>query len=197
MHFPKLIHTALLALVLTVTGCSNSNPESGVDSSQAYNDTDVTFATDMIKHHAQALEMVDLTMDHKLDPTVAALAEEIRFAQAPEVEQMVGFLNKWDYQPIPETSRDHANAHGDGDMEMDASMPGMMSSEDMEALEETKNPEFQTRWLEMMIQHHEGAIEMASTEADDGEDKAAVALAEDIIRTQGDQVKTMQNLVDG
>ena len=197
MYFPKLILRAAVALVLTVTGCSNSDTESGVDSSKPYNDTDVTFATDMIKQHAQALEMVDLTMRRELDPTVAALAEEIRFAQAPEVEQMVAFLNRWDYQDIPETSRDHANAHGDGDMEMDASVPGMMSSEEMKTLEEAKGPEFQTRWLEMMIQHHEGAIEMASTEAYDGEDRAAVALAEDIIKSQGDQVKTMQNLLDG
>jgi len=42
----------------------------------------------MIQHHAQALSMVDLTMDRRLDPEVQALADDIRAAQAPEIERM-------------------------------------------------------------------------------------------------------------
>lgn len=178
-----------------MTGCSNSDAESTVDPSKPYNAADVTVATDMIQHHAQALQMVDLTLGKDLDPKVATLAEEIRSAQTPEIEQMVDLLGKWDKQPIPETSRDHANAHGDGHADMDTSMPGMVSAQDMKALEAAKGADFQAKWPTMMIEHHQGAIEMASTEKHDGEDKKGTALANDIVTAQQAQVTTMQGLL--
>lgn len=67
----------------------------------------------MIQHHAQALTMVDLTTGRVLDPEIQQLAEGIQLAQGPEIEQMTDSLTEWD-QPIPETTHDHANAHGDG-----------------------------------------------------------------------------------
>lgn len=178
-----------------MTGCSNSDAESTVDPSKPYNAADVTVATDMIQHHAQALQMVDLTLGKDLDPKVATLAEEIRSPQTPEIEQMVDLLGKWDKQPIPETSRDHANAHGDGHADMDTSMPGMVSAQDMKALEAAKGADFQAKWPTMMIEHHQGAIEMASTEKHDGEDKKGTALANDIVTAQQAQVTTMQGLL--
>ena len=138
--------------------------------------------------------MLDLTMDRKLDPKVAVLGEEIGMAQAPEIEQMVDPVNEWDNQPIPETRRGHANAHGDGAVGMDTTMPGVMSGKEMEALESTRGAEFESKWLTVTIEHHQGAIEVASTEKDQGEDKEAKALAEDIVEAQGDQVETMETL---
>ena len=196
MRFPRTLTAAAVALTFAVSGCSSteSRPKSTIDAAKPYNDADIAFATDMIQHHAQALEMVDMTMDRKLDPKVTALVEDIRIARAPEIEQMVDLLDEWDGQPIPETTRDHANAHGDTGMEMDTTLPGMMSTDDMEALEATRGAEFQARWLTTMIEHHQGAMEMAMTEKDQGEDKKARALAEDIVESQDDQVKTMRTL---
>ncbi len=65
----------------------------------------------MIPHHAQAIEMVTLTQGRPLDPAVEDLANQIRDAQAPEVETMVDWLTAWDEQ-IPETSIDHAKTPG-------------------------------------------------------------------------------------
>jgi uncharacterized protein (DUF305 family) len=45
-----------------------------------------------------------------------------------------------------------------------------------------------------MIEHHQGAIKMATTEKNQGEDNKAKALAEDIVGAQGDQVEAMENL---
>jgi uncharacterized protein (DUF305 family) len=196
MYFPSTVTAAVVALMFAVTGCSSDEPKptSTVEAAKPYNDADIAFATDMIQHHAQALQMVDMTMGRKLDPKVAALGEDIRMAQAPEIEQMVDLLDDWDNQPIPETSRDHANAHGDGAVEMDTAMPGMMSHEEMEALESTRGAVFESAWLTAMIEHHQGAIEMATTEKDQGEDEKAKALAHDIVEAQGDQVETMGTL---
>lgn len=196
MRFPRtaLIAAAVAIALTMVSGCSNSDPKSTVEVSKPYNDADVSFATDMIQHHAQALQMVDLCLGRDLDPKIAALADEIRTEQTPEIEQMVDLLNRWDKQPIPATSRDHANAHGGGDAHTDLSMPGMMSNNDMKALEAAPGDDFEAMWVAVMIEHHQGAIEMASTEASDGEDKKAKALAAAMVASQQTQPKMMQEL---
>jgi uncharacterized protein (DUF305 family) len=55
--------------------------------------------------------------------------------------------------------RDHANAHG-GDLE-DSDLPGMMTQDEMHDLEAMSGEGIEERWLEMMIEHHEGAIDLA------------------------------------
>jgi uncharacterized protein (DUF305 family) len=197
MRLSRTLAAVAAALTLTLAGCASS--ESSADPS-GFNDADVDFATDMIQHHAQALVMVDMTMGRDLDPEMVELTEEIRAAQAPEIEQMADWLEDWD-QPVPETSRDHANAHaddhgGDDGAQMDADMPGMMSAEEMDALEDASGEEFRTMWLEMMIEHHQGAVEMAETVVEDGQNAEVRALAEDIVRTQSDEISTMQDLLE-
>ena len=87
-----------------------------------------------------------------------------------------------------------------GDMgdtgDMGSDMPGMMSPEDMESLGKASDAEFQTMWLEMMIEHHEGAIEMAETEQGDGQFKDAVDLAGQIIDAQQQEIDIMRGLLD-
>jgi uncharacterized protein (DUF305 family) len=75
-------------------------------------------------------------------------------------------------------------------------MPGMMTAEDMDALENASDEEFQDMWLQMMVEHHEGAIEMAETQQADGQLKDAVDLAGQIIDAQEKEVVTMNDLVD-
>lgn len=196
MRFPRTLAAAAAALTLTLAGCSAS--ESSTDGN-AYNDADVDFASDMIQHHAQALQMVDLTLGRKLDAEVVTLTEQIRTAQTPEIEKMADWLEDWD-QPVPETSRDHANAHAQEhgeSVEMDTDMPGMLSAKELESLEGASGPEFQNMWLEMMIEHHEGAVEMAEAQVEEGSNAKAVALAEDIISTQEREISTMQDLLGG
>ena len=188
---------ATLAALLALAGCGDDEPANDdtrtASNGDEFNDADVAFATDMIQHHAQALSMVDLTLGRPLDPEVETLAEDIRAAQAPEIEQMTDWLTAWD-EPVPATMRDHANAHGEGDMDM-GDMPGMMSAEDMAALEGTPDAEFQERFLQMMIEHHEGAVEMAKTEQSDGRFGPAIDLAEAIESSQTDEIALMQDLL--
>lgn len=194
-----LIAAMLAASLLTLAACGNDAGHDGhnasdIPASEEFNQTDVDFATDMIQHHAQALSMVDLTDGRDLSPELATLAEQIRMAQGPEIETMVDWLNEWD-QPIPETTRDHANAHGDVEMETDSDMPGMMSADEMAELEAASGAEFERMFLTMMIEHHEGAIEMAKTEQEDGEYADAIALAEEIEKAQTAEITTMNELL--
>jgi uncharacterized protein (DUF305 family) len=208
----RRLATALLgaAVTLGAAGCAQDEGEHaghgarGEVSATEHNDADVAFASDMLQHHAQALSMVDLTRDRPLRPEVGQLAEQVREAQAPEIQTFTEWLTDWD-EEVPETMRDHANAghgddHGGGDIAesmegMDTDMPGMMSAEDMTALESAPDEEFEALWLEMMIEHHEGAIEMAEEQQESGRYEAAIELAEDIAESQAAQVDTMQELL--
>ena len=204
MRKTSAIAAIVLGLSLTLSACGSDDTggtnTSAEVSTTEHNDADVAFATDMIQHHAQALSMVDLTMGRDLDPEVQALADDIRAAQAPEIESMSDWLQEWG-EDVPETVRDHANSGHDmedmegGDMEMDSEMPGMMSAEDMQALEDAPDSEFQGMWLEMMVEHHEGAVEMAETEISDGQYKPAVDLAENIVESQTAEIEMMQGLL--
>jgi uncharacterized protein (DUF305 family) len=197
----RALAAALVLGATLLTGCGDDGPDTDAGtttSSIDHNDADVAFAGDMIQHHAQALAMVDLTVERPLDPEVQALAEGIRSAQAPEIETMTDWLTQWG-EPIPATVRDHVNAedehggeHGD---DTGTDMPGMMSEEQMDELEAASDAEFQDLFLELMIEHHQGAIEMAQKQQEDGRFEPARALAEQIEAAQAAEIETMQDLI--
>jgi uncharacterized protein (DUF305 family) len=169
-----------------------------------HNDADVEFATEMIPHHADALVMVDMTQGRDLSPDFARLTEDIRAAQAPEIETMVDWLTAWG-EEVPETSRDHVNSHmgshgddeGDGGDDGGMGMDGMgMDPEDLAMLEDADGSSFETMWLQMMIEHHEGAIEMAEAQQEDGLFADAIALAESIEASQTAEIELMEDMLE-
>lgn len=174
-----------LVVGLAGSGCGSDDASGGSSeqvSATEHNDADVAFATDMIQHHALALSMVDLTLGRPLDPEVEQLAESIRAAQTPEIETMSDWLTGWGAE-VPETVRDHLHAdHGSGDA-------------DLRALEGASDAEFETRWLEMMVEHHKGAVDMAKAEQADGRYAAAVKLAGSIIDAQEAEIEAMEQLL--
>ena len=194
----RATYVVLLALLL-LTGCGSDDDGARPAESHTaangdvFNDADTRFASDMLQHHAQALAMVDLTVGRDLDPELAALVEGIRNAQAPEIRTFTEWLTAWD-QPIPETVRDHANAHGDGNS-ADVAMPGMLSAGEMDELEAARGPEFRRLWLSLMIEHHEGATQMAGDEVEEGEFGPAVDLAESIAESQGAEIDRMKAML--
>jgi len=75
------------------------------------------------------------------------------------------------------------------------SMPGMMSDADTKKLEAAKGAEFDKMWLDMMIKHHQGAVDMAKTELTQGSNADAKALAQKIIDAQQAEITEMQGLL--
>lgn len=152
----------------------------------AYNDADVTFAQSMIPHHEQAIEMSELALDPKAaaGAKVKELAGRIKAAQDPEIAQMKAWLAARDEPLQMDTSGGH-------DM---ASMEGMMSAADMDALAAKNGKDFDASWVTMMIDHHRGAITMAETVKADGSDPAVLALADAIIAAQRAEIAEMQAL---
>lgn len=181
--------TALAIAALSACGAAeDTTPGHGGSSTTApagAQDRDVTFAQEMIPHHAQALEMAELVPNRSENPQVRDLAERISKAQDPEINQMRDMLSRWG-APAPTTSAEHGGGH-DG--------AGMMTADEMTQLGKAGGTEFDKLWLGMMIRHHEGAIEMAKDELAKGGDAEAKALAQKIIDGQQAEITEMQDLI--
>ena len=182
--------TAGLALAGCATGSGESTPTQSTVSSNVtedFNTADVMFAQMMVPHHVQAVEMSDviLTKDG-IDPRVITLAQEIKAAQQPEIDALNGMLETWGIPAAPMDSMDMG--HG-------GQMDGMMTEEDMAALDATTGTEASRLFLEQMIVHHDGAIEMAQMEVASGINPDAVAMAQTIIDAQNVEIETMREIL--
>ena len=128
----------VMVSALLLSGCAAST-----QSNSEYSSADIAFAEMMIPHHEQAIEMSEIALLNTTNPDVLQLAQEIKGAQSPEIELMKSWTGV-------KTST-HA-----GHM-----MDGMLSESELSDLREAKEKEFDRLFLEGMIKHHEGAIEMA------------------------------------
>ncbi|MDQ3424222.1 MAG: DUF305 domain-containing protein [Actinomycetota bacterium] len=188
MQYKHALWATALALALVLTGCGNNattDPSADTQGGEAaFNEADVAFAQGMIVHHQQAIDMAVLGQDNAASPEVRQLAADIEAAQGPEIATMTQWLEAWG-EDVPEA-----------DSGMDDSMPGMMSEEDMEQLETNSGSEFDQMFLTMMIEHHQGAVDMAQADQAEGENADAVALAEQIESDQTAEIETMEGLLD-
>ncbi|QYH35017.1 DUF305 domain-containing protein [Salinibacterium sp. M195] len=186
--------TAAIALtaLLTLSGCANAATESGQGANPSptdsasfadANNADVMFTAMMIPHHEQAVEMADMVLVKEgIDERVVTLAQEIKAAQGPEIELMTSWLDGWGVDAADGMG---GMDHGDG----------MMSGSDMSELDAANGDDASRLFLEQMIVHHEGAIEMAETEIDEGQNADAVALAQEIIDAQAAEITIMQDII--
>ncbi|KUI25978.1 DUF305 domain-containing protein [Mycobacterium sp. GA-2829] len=195
---------ALLAAVLTalfLSSCTSSEPEGDGHTDHTHSETaenaeagqaphnadDVTFARDMMPHHEQALQLVDLARGRSNDPALLELASAIAAAQGPEMDRMADMLRSWGEDP---EAGMHHGGHG-------MAMPGMVDDATMKRLESLSGREFDTLWLESMISHHQGAVEMAKAEIANGVDPQAKELAEAIIKAQEAEIAQMKKMLEG
>lgn len=188
---PALV--GLLLATLLLGACGNDTGEAEEATSQAaeqVNGADVTFAEDMIPHHEQAVEMAEMASDRASSSEVKGLAADIEAAQGPEIEQLSAWLQAWGEDP-PSEPMDHGDmGHGEA-----SSMSGMMTQEDMSSLGGTSGDQFDQMWLEMMIEHHRGAVDMAESAVADAEHPGVIEMAEDIIETQQAEIAQMEELL--
>jgi len=193
----KLIAGVCCASLTVIAACgssdtsSSSTPDSSIEESGDspavdFTDDDVMFAQMMIPHHEQAIELSDIALDPAVgaSDTVRALAEQIKGAQDPEIDQMKSLLTTWE-QPVTM----------DSDMDHSTMMSGMLSLEELDNLSQLRGAEFDAAWLEAMIAHHEGAIQMAQDALDSGSNADIRALCEAIIASQQAEIDEMRNLL--
>lgn len=187
--------TVTAALALTACGGNDSDSDSGHESGHnspsssaaSHNAQDVSFAQGMIPHHRQALEMAELAAGRASSAEVKDLAARVEKAQDLEIRTMSGWLKSWGEEAAGMgMGMDHGSHSG---------MPGMMGDTDMAKLEAASGKAFDTLFLTLMVEHHEGAVDMATTEKAKGRYAAATAMADDIVAAQTAEIDEMNQLL--
>ncbi|MEV6544584.1 DUF305 domain-containing protein [Streptomyces sp. NPDC051665] len=190
------VTASVAALTLAACGSDGDGKASGGTASATatggHNAADVSFSKEMIQHHRQAVEMAGLAAGHASSAQVKSLATKIEGAQAPEIKTMSGWLTSWGEQVPHDMSG--MNSGMDHDMSSSAT-PGMMSDADMGKLAKASGADFDTMFLTMMVEHHEGAVDMAKTEKADGSYAPATELAADVIAAQSAEIKQMNKML--
>ncbi|MFH9858116.1 DUF305 domain-containing protein [Streptomyces sp. NPDC017202] len=194
------------ALVLAACGSDDGGSDSGAgagstaresapaSAAEAHNDQDVSFAQGMIPHHEQAVQMARTAESRASSSEVKDLAARIEKAQGPEITTMSGWLKAWGEDvPTSMPGMDHS-MHGT-DESSGPGMPGMMDTEDMDELMGKSGKGFDSMFLTMMVEHHEGAVEMATTEQEKGRYAPAKELAADIVTAQNAEIEEMNKLL--
>lgn len=202
--FPLAALALASALTLTACGTETTEEDPGTDTSSSttgsaeqvsseHNEADVTFAQMMIPHHQQAVEMSEILLaDEDISTDVADFAQGVIDAQGPEIERMNAMLEAWGEEPMDTGNMDT----GDMDGSDHGGMSGMMSQEDLTALEEAQGTEASRLYLAQMIIHHEGAVEMAQSQVDDGKNPQALRLAEQVIDAQEAEITEMEQMIE-
>lgn len=145
----------------------------------AYSADELMFASMMILHHSQAVTMSELALSNSTNPEVLALATAIRDAQGPEISQMQSWLDESKYSE----SESHS-----------MNMGGMMSEEEIAKLAIAKGAAFDRLFLEGMIAHHEGAIQMAEM-IKDSTNSEVKKLFSNIVSSQSAEIEAMKALL--
>lgn len=180
------------AVLVALAGCGSDTTSAPTPSvSASASAADVAFAQSMIPHHEQAVEMADLALSpsSQASAQVRDLATQIKAAQDPEIARMSGWLQQWGAPSA--MPMDHSN-HDMGSV----TMSGMMTADQMAALTAVSGEDFDRLWMQMMIDHHEGAITMAEQVQQASADPQVTGLAGDIVAAQRQEIATMQDLLE-
>jgi uncharacterized protein (DUF305 family) len=193
----------LLAAALGA-GCGSATATQGLHTTPAglgrypYSDADVDFMSGMIPHHAQAVIMAGWCDSHGARKDVATLCGRIVVAQRDEIKLMQQWLSDRGLAVPDATSTKHHMKMPNG-MEHDMLMPGMLSDEQMAALDRARGPEFDRLFLEGMIGHHQGAIDMVDVlfkAYGAAQDETVFKFANDVQADQAVEIDVMKNMLE-
>ena len=187
----SIIGALLISIVLVTSGgmrdSDSDNDDMGMMGGHGHNSnsqmvgSDAMFLQMMIPHHEQAVVMSNLALSISKDAEVLKLAKQIKDAQAPEIIKMQGWLSD------AGLSEDPGHSMGNG-------MGGMLSDSDLSALKGSTGKAFDKLFLEGMIAHHEGAIDMVMM-IENSQDSDVKRLGQDIVKSQTAEIELMKELL--
>jgi len=162
-----------------------------------YTDADVDFMAGMIPHHAQAVVMAGWAPSHGARADVAILCERIVVAQRDEIAMMQTWLHdRGQFVPDAASTRHRMKMNG---VEHDMLMPGMLTDEEMAALDRARGPEFDRLFLIGMIKHHQGAIDMVDVlfkAYGAAQDETVFRFASDVYADQSTEIDRMNKMLE-
>jgi uncharacterized protein (DUF305 family) len=210
MHYP---HGVLATLLFAAAACSTSTrsaqtaPQPATvhgdianakpDSSRfPFTEADVRFMSGMIHHHAQAIAMAKMAPTHDAGPSLRILAGRVINAQTDEIALMSQWLRDHK-QPVPEPNPKGMKMNMGG-MEHVMLMPGMLTDDQMNQLDQARGLKFDELFLTFMIQHHQGALAMVKelfATPGAGQDETTFKLASDVNADQETEIERMQKML--
>ncbi len=172
-------------------------------SATALNVVDVGFAQDMGTHHNQAVEMSATALTQAVDPAVRTLAFDVLTTQQSQLGMMRGWLMLWDKpvsseQPMRWMSAPDAHTPGAAHQmpeQKSMRMPGMATTEELAELRRMRGTDFDTRYLQLLLRHHEGGMTMARVARDTATIPAVAGLAEQIDNAQTAESQTLRDML--
>jgi len=163
----------------------------------AYAPADVEFMQGMIPHHAQAVIMARWAATHGARADVRILCERIAVAQADEIRMMRRWLGERNQEVPDSMSTRHVVKMGN--MVHESMMPGMLTDEQMRALDQARGSAFDRLFLIGMMAHHQGAIDMVRElfkHGDAGHDETVFRFATDVEADQSAELHKMRLMLE-
>jgi len=191
----------LCAATMTA-GCASAPPK-GIYATPAglgqfpYSDADIAFMSGMIPHHAQAVVMAGWAPTHGARKDIAILCERMVVGQRDEIALLQQWLRERGL-PVPDATSTRHRMTMNG-VEHDMLMPGMLTDEEMAALDRARGPEFDRLFLEGMIKHHQGAIDMVDVLLKSygaAQDETVFKFANDVQADQSIEINVMQKMLE-
>lgn len=197
--------SAVLVVVALVAGGFLAGRVTSDASAPATDSAEAGFARDMQTHHQQAVEMAMIAYQKTEDADIRQLSYDIATSQAQQAGQMFGWLSSWS---LPQVSSVPSmtwmmGPASDGSTGMDMSdgmsmeMPGYATAAEVDELRAASGREADRLFLELMIDHHRGGVEMAQAVLDRSTDRTVTSLASSIVFAQQSEISYMEELLAG
>lgn len=177
----------------------------GMGDEDVVTDADADFMTDMIGHHAQAVEMAHLVPERSTSEQVAKFAERIRLTQDGEIRYMSRWLEEHGL-PVPAVATPSPSGSPSGSADGSgprapkghdhAAMPGMLTDAEMAELAGAEGTDFDRLFLVGMIKHHAGALEMVEDVAAAGRDETVQEFSANVAADQIAEIDRMNRMLD-
>ena len=155
------------------------------------NSAEAGFLRDMHTHHSQAVEMAMIIRDRTEDPELFALSTDIALTQQAQLGGMQGYLEIWGLpfagKDLPMTWMGHPT---------EGLMPGMATTEQIEQLQTLPVPEAEALFLELMIRHHQGGVDMAQAVLDRSDNAQIEVMASRTVLLQETDIGTMNQMLE-
>ncbi|MBL3691063.1 DUF305 domain-containing protein [Leucobacter chromiireducens subsp. chromiireducens] len=203
----------MLALVLVAASLMIGRVTATTEAVPSTRSAEAGFARDMQTHHDQAVEMSIMVRDRTDDAAVRLLAYDILTSQARQSGQMYGWLATWGlpqaspepamtwmHRPIPGEGGAHAGHAAGSESGVDPAlvpetMPGMATRAQLDELESLSGRAAERRFLELMIAHHEGGVDMAEAVVARSSLPVVTDLAKSMVAAQRSEIQLMQDML--
>jgi uncharacterized protein (DUF305 family) len=188
--FNIIVIAVTAALIAGMIGWMVGDSNTGRDASAV----DVGFLQDMREHHEQAvtISFVFLSIDDT-EPGLRTVARSIIFGQGIEIGRMVQLLRDFGED---ESNQGDTSMAWMGHSVPVGEMPGIASNAEIDELGATSGAEADRLFVELMVRHHEGGIEMAEFAAANASVDEVRRMAAAIADSQSDEIIEIERLID-